>query len=171
MFSKRPASALSYNRHRSTAPSGTVLISYRHGDTDFGTALADRRRPERTWLTPISPGSILARRREAKPAARVQTPALASPVPPVRGPAYWIHLTNRAALGLGANVARCVVCGHGRGGFWIYGACGGCARYAVDGLGIPPPPPMYFYPPPPSRPSIAQHKLNLVVARHLCWHE
>ena len=30
---------------------------------------------------------------------------------------------------------------------------------------------MYFYPPPPSRPSIAQHKLNLVVARHLCWHE
>jgi len=42
---------------------------------NFGTALADRRRPET-----ISPGSILARRREAKPAARVQSPALASPV-------------------------------------------------------------------------------------------
>ena len=36
----------------------------------------------------MSPGSILARRREAKPAALVQSPALASPVPPVRGPAW-----------------------------------------------------------------------------------
>jgi hypothetical protein len=72
----------------STAPSGTALGINRAAivTLNFGTALADRRRPE----TPISPGSILARRREAKPAARVQSPALASPVPPAMGPAYWI---------------------------------------------------------------------------------
>jgi hypothetical protein len=71
----------------SRAPSGCVGHQSRcDGDTDFGTASADRRRPE----APISPGSILARRREAKPAARVQSPALASPVPPAMGPAYWI---------------------------------------------------------------------------------
>ena len=46
--------------------------------------------PKENGLAPISPGSILARRREAKPAARVQSPALASPVPPAMGPAYWI---------------------------------------------------------------------------------
>ena len=72
----------------SRAPSGTALGINRAAivTLNFGTALADRRRPE----TPISPGSILARRREAKPAARVQSPALASPVPPAMGPAYWI---------------------------------------------------------------------------------
>ena len=49
----------------SRAPSGCVGHQSRcDGDTDFGTASADRRRPE----APISPGSILAGRREAKPA-------------------------------------------------------------------------------------------------------
>ena len=62
-----------------------------------------------------------------------------------------------------SNVARCVVCGHGCGGFWIYGACGGCVacpRCAVDGWGIPPPPPMSFYPPPPSRPPLTRLKAS-----------
>ena len=48
------------------APSGTALGINRAAivTLNFGTALADRRRPE----APISPGSILAGRREAKPA-------------------------------------------------------------------------------------------------------